>query len=417
MKRRIDRLVTGCRLATMCVDLPGEYGAIDDAAVLIDAGRILWAGKRGDAPSADPITTENLDGRWITPGLIDCHTHLVFGGNRADEFALRANGASYAEISAAGGGIASTVRATRGLDVDALVRAARPRLRALRKDGVTTVEIKSGYALDLEGELNMLRAARRLGIEEGIRVRTTYLGLHALPSEYAGRTDDYVDQVIDVILPAIAAQGLADAVDAYVESIAFNRDQAARFFDAAAALGLRAKLHADQLSDAGGTRLAADTKALSADHLEYAEDDALATLATAGVVAVLLPGAYLTLREARPPPVAALRRHKVDIAVATDCNPGTSPMTSMLLAMGLACTLFRLTPAEALAGTTRNAARALGLELELGTISSGLAADLAVWDIASPAELSYWLGYSQLHCAYVAGRPAHPTGTENVADN
>lgn len=417
MKRRIDRLFTDCRIATMRSDLPGEYGEVEDAAVLIDAGRIMWAGRRCDAPSADPIVTECLDGRWVTPGLIDCHTHLVFGGNRADEFALRANGASYAEISAGGGGIASTVRNTRGLDVEALVQTARPRLRALRNDGVTTVEIKSGYALDLQGELNMLRAARRLGIEEGVRVRTTFLGLHALPSEYAGRSEAYVDHVINVILPEVAAQGLADAVDAYVESIAFSRGQAERFFIAAAALGLPAKLHADQLSDAGGTHLAAETKALSADHLEYADEDALAALAAAGVTAVLLPGAYLTLRDTKPPPVEVMRRRHVHMAVATDCNPGTSPMTSLLLAMSLACTLFRLTPAEALAGTTRNAARALGLGFELGTISCGLAADLAVWNIASPAELSYWLGYSQLHRAYVADRPVHATGTENVADS
>ncbi len=399
-----DTLLVDCRAATMVAG-GVAYGAIEAAAVGIRDGRIAWIGPEADLPddaASAHTDVQRLGGRWVTPGLIDCHTHLVFAGDRVGEFEARLNGATYQEIAAAGGGILSTVRATRAASLDQLIESAADRLESLKRDGVTTVEIKSGYGLDRETELKMLRAARALE-GRGVRVTTTYLGLHALPPAFAGRADAYVDHVIADILPAVVAERLADAVDAYVEPIAFTPEQAERFFAAAAEHGLPAKLHAEQFSDSGGARLATRIRALSADHLEYADEAAVVAMAEAGVAAVLLPGAYVALRETRPPPVDALRRHAVAMAVATDCNPGTSPLTSLLAAMNLGCALWRLTPEEALAGTTRAAAQALGLAADRGTLEAGKRADLAVWDVSTPAELSYWLGRSRLWRRYLGG--------------
>ena len=397
-----DLLLTNCRLATM---VPGgaPFGAVEDGAVLIENGRIAFAGPRADLPVHNPVETHRLDGRWVTPGLIDCHTHLVFGGDRSGEFEQRLNGATYEEIARAGGGIVSTMTATRAASEDALYASALSRLEGLKATGVTTVEIKSGYGLDRDSELKMLRVARRLGREAGVRVRTSYLGLHAVPPEHRADRAAYVDKAVDEILPAAHAEGLVDAVDAYCEPIAFSTDEVARLFDRARALGLPVKLHADQLSDGGGAALAARYAALSADHVEHASEAGVRAMAEAGVVAVLLPGAFLMLRETKLPPVDLLRRHGVDMAVATDCNPGTSPVASMTAALNLACVQFRLTPEEALAGATRVAARALGLSDKTGTLEPGKAADLAVWDIERPAELCYWLGKPLLHLRYFAG--------------
>jgi imidazolonepropionase len=346
-----------------------------------------------------------LGGRWVTPGLIDCHTHLVFGGDRSGEFEQRLGGASYEDIARSGGGIVSSVRATRAASEADLFASAMTRLEGLTGTGVTTIEIKSGYGLDLETELKMLRVARRIGREGRVRVRTSYLGLHAVPPEHRDDRAAYVDKAVDEILPAAHAEGLVDAVDAYCEPIAFSEQEVARLFDKAASLGLPVKLHADQLSDSGGAALAARYGALSADHIEHATEAGVAAMAEAGVVAVLLPGAFLMLRETQAPPVELLRRHGVAMAVATDCNPGTSPLASMTTALNLACVQFRLTPEEALAGATRNAAKALGLA-QHGVIAPGAVADLAVWDVARPAELSYWLGKPLLHRRYLAGAPA-----------
>jgi len=399
---KADLLLTDCRLATMVAG--GQpYGAVDDAALLIAAGRILWAGPRADLPPHQAAATHRLDGRWVTPGLIDCHTHLVFGGDRSGEFEQRLGGATYEEIARAGGGIVSSVAATRAASEDALYASALTRLAGLKATGVTTVEIKSGYGLDHDGELKMLRVARRLGREAGVRVRTSYLGLHAVPPEHRSDRAAYVDKAVDEILPAAHAEGLVDAVDAYCEPIAFSTEEVARLFDRARALGLPVKLHADQLSDGGGAALAARYNALSADHIEHTTEAGIEAMAATGVVAVLLPGAFLMLRETTPPPVDLLRRHGVAMAVATDCNPGTSPVASMTAALNLACVQFRLTPEEALAGATRHAARALGLQDEVGTVEPGKAADLAVWDIERPAELCYWLGKPLLHARYLAG--------------
>ena len=390
------------RLATM-VEGAEPYGAIDDGAILIADGRIVWAGPRADLPSHDATQTDRLDGRWVTPGLIDCHTHLVFGGDRSGEFEQRLGGATYEQIARAGGGIVSSVAATRATSEDALYASALTRLAGLTASGVTTVEIKSGYGLDQDSELKMLRVARRLGREAGVRVRTSYLGLHAVPPEHRSDRAAYVDKAVDEILPAAHAEGLVDAVDAYCEPIAFSTDEVARLFDRARALGLPVKLHADQLSDGGGAALAAKYNDLSADHIEHTGEAGVHAMAQAGVVAVLLPGAYLMLRETTPPPVDLLRSHGVAMAVATDCNPGTSPVASMTAALNLACVQFRLTPEEALAGATRIAAMALGLSGETGTIEAGRAADLAVWDIERPAELCYWLGKPLLHRRYLGG--------------
>ena len=379
------------------------YGALDDGALLIRDGRIIWAGARGDLPAHEATHTDHLDGRWVTPGLVDCHTHLVFGGDRSGEFEKRLGGATYEEIARAGGGIVSSVAATRTASEDELYASALGRLAGLKATGVTTVEIKSGYGLDHDSELKMLRVARRIGREAGVRVRTSYLGLHAVPPEHRADRAAYVNKAVDEILPAAHAEGLVDAVDAYCEPIAFSTEEVGRLFDRARALGLPVKLHADQLSDGGGAALAAKYGALSADHIEHTGEAGVQAMAEAGVVAVLLPGAYLMLRETTPPPVELLRRHGVAMAVATDCNPGTSPLASMTAAINLACVQFRLTPEEALAGATRIAAKALGLQAEIGTLEAGKAADLAVWNIERPAELAYWLGKPLLARRMVGG--------------
>ncbi|WP_149142929.1 imidazolonepropionase [Gemmobacter caeruleus] len=374
-----------------------DLGLIRDGAVALRAGRILWAGAMADLPDAlaqDDVT--DLQGRLVTPALIDCHTHLVHGGNRAREFEMRLSGASYEDIARAGGGIVSTVTATRAASEDDLLAQALPRLDALIAEGIATLEIKSGYGLDIETELRMLRVARRLAQMRPVRIRTTFLGAHAVPAEYRGRADAYLETVCLPALRAAHAEGLVDAVDGFCEGIAFSPDQIARVFAEARALHLPVKLHAEQLSHLGGTRLAADHGALSADHVEYATETDAQAMARAGTVAVLLPGAFYALRETQAPPVAAFRAHGVPMAVATDLNPGTSPMNSLLLAMNMACTLFRLTPDEALSGVTLHAARALGLD-DCGAIAPGLRADLAIWNADHPAELSYRFGFNPLH--------------------
>ena len=383
-------LYLGGGIATMVAGA-APYGAIADGALAVQDGRIAWVGPRAALPAAFAgAPRHDLAGGWLTPGLIDCHTHLVFAGERSAEFEGRLLGRDYEAAARAGGGILSTVVATRVASEADLLDGAAFRLARLRQDGVTTVEIKSGYGLTLEAELKMLRVARALGERQGVRVRTSLLAAHAVPPEFAGRADTYLDHVIADILPA--AVGLADAVDAFAENIAFSRDQVARLFRAAVALGLPVKLHADQLSDGGGAALAASFGALSADHLEYTSEAGARAMAQSGTVAVLLPGAYATVGATQPPPIAAFRAHGVRMAVATDCNPGSSPMSSLLMAMNLACCLFRLTPEEALAGVTREAAAALGLSDEVGTLAVGKAADLAVWDVGHPRELAYWMG-------------------------
>jgi imidazolonepropionase len=393
--------LTNARIATMQAG-GAPYGAIENAAVLIENGRIAWVGPTGKAPRAEE--SADLGGRWVTPGLIDCHTHIVHGGNRAREFELRLEGASYEEIARAGGGILSTVAATRAASVDDLVASAFPRLDHLLAEGVTTIEIKSGYGLDLETEVKMLQAARRLGAERDVEVQTSLLAAHAVPPEFKGDPDGYVRLITDQIIPAVRKAGLADAVDGFCEGIAFSPDQIRRVFEKAIAVDLPVKLHAEQLSDLKGAVLAADFGALSADHLEYLQEDGVQAMAAAGTVAVLLPGAFYTLREKQFPPVDHLRRHGVPIAIASDCNPGSSPVTSLLLMLNMAATLFRLTPEEALAGVTRNAARALGLADEIGTIQPGRRADLAIFDIETPAELAYRCGYNPLFAVLREGR-------------
>ncbi len=390
---RWDRLWLNVRLATMEPD-GAAYGAIEDGAIATSGDRIAFVGPRQDlpaAPEACAVVVTDCGGAWITPGLIDCHTHLVFGGERAHEFELRLEGASYEEIARAGGGIRSTVNATRGASEDVLFASARSRLRETMAQGVTTIEIKSGYGLSTEAEMKMLRVARRLGAELPVDVRTSFLGAHALPPEYEGRQSDYVKMVCDEMLPAIAKAGLADAVDAFCENIGFTPAETDAVFDAARRNGLAVKLHADQLSDLGGAALAARHGALSADHLEHTSQDGVAAMAKAGTVAVLLPGAFYFLRDTKVPPIEAFRRAGVPMAVASDCNPGSSPALSLLLMLNMACTLFRLRPEEALAGVTRNAARALGLN-DRGRLAVGLNADFALWDVGRPAELCYWIG-------------------------
>jgi len=381
-----DLLLSNVHLATM----DNGYGLLHDAALAIKDGRIAWIGARHDALPA--AREHDCGGAWLTPGLIDCHTHIVHGGNRSDEWEARLNGASYEDIARQGGGIMATVRATRALDIDALVAASLPRVKALLAEGVTTLEIKSGYGLAPDAEERMLRAARRIGELLPVRVVTTFLGAHALPPEFTGRPDDYISDVCDVMLPALAEQGLVDAVDAFCERIGFTNVQTARVFEKAGVLGLPVKLHAEQLSDQGGAALVARHGGLSADHLEHLSEEGIAAMAQAGTVAVLLPGAYYYLRETTMPPIAALRAAGVPMAVATDCNPGTSPLTSLLLALNMACTLWRLTPQEALLGVTAHAARALGLQDEIGTLTVGKRADLALWNIARPADLAYAMG-------------------------
>lgn len=392
-----ERAWTNARLATMAAGAAAPYGAVDDGVVIARDGRIVFAGPRNEAPGFGQAEIVDCEGRWITPGLIDCHTHLVHGGDRAHEFELRLQGASYEEIARAGGGILSTVRATRAASEDELFASADRRLQALIAEGVTTVEIKSGYGLEIEAELKQLRVARRIGRERPVTVRTSFLGAHAVPPEFKGRSGDYADLVAGPMLGAVAAENLADAVDAFCEGIAFSTEETARVFAAAKAKGLPVKLHAEQLSNLGGAKLAAEHGALSADHLEYLDEAGVAAMAKAGTVAVILPGAFYFLRETQKPPIELLRQHEVPIALATDANPGSSPLTSPLLVMNMACTLFRLTPEEALAGMTRHAARALGLQDQIGTLEAGKACDLAIWEIERPAELAYRIGFNPLH--------------------
>ena len=387
-----DRLLVDCRVATM-EPAPGDaLGIIDNGAIGIQDGRIVRVGMRTELAGHRAREILPLGGAWVTPGLVDCHTHLIFAGNRADEHAMRRAGASYEEIALAGGGIASTVKKTRDASEAELLASAAMRLDALMNGGVTTIEIKSGYGLDVEGELRLLRCAKALAASEAVRIVPTLLALHALPPEWKDRRIAYVTKIVDELVPAAAEAGLADAVDAYCDTIAFTPDEVERLFKAATANGLRIKLHAEQLSNQHGAALAARYKALSADHLEYLDEAGAAAMAAAGTVAVLLPGAFYALQESRRPPVQMLRDHGIPIAVATDCNPGTSPLLSPTLAMNMACTLFGLTPEEALAGMTINAARALGLEKEIGTIAAGKAADLCVWRLENLAELGYWIG-------------------------
>jgi imidazolonepropionase len=389
MSQAWDALFTNVHLATMC----GGYGELRDGAIAVRDGRIAWIGKRSDAPHGAAALHDG-GGCWLTPGLVDCHTHIVHAGNRSDEFEARLNGATYEDIARAGGGIMSTVRATRAASPGELLRQSLPRVASLLAEGVTTIEIKSGYGLALDAEAKMLRVARRVGELLPVNVATTFLGAHALPPEFSSRADDYISEICERMLPELAAQGLADAVDAFCERIGFSNQQTERVFAAAQALGLPLKLHAEQLSDQRGAQLVARYGGLSADHLEHLAQDGIDAMAAAGTVAVLLPGAYYFLRDTTPPPVAALRSAGVPMAVATDCNPGTSPLTSILLAMNMACTLWRLTPQEALAGCTVHAARALGRQLEIGTLEVGKRADFALWDIARPADLSYAIGFN-----------------------
>ena len=386
-----DHLLLDCHLATM---RGGTYGVVENAALGWKDGWITFAGPQAALPDKVErlaVSVESVRNAWVTPGLIDCHTHLVFAGNRAGEFELRLKGASYEEIARCGGGIVSTVTKTRAASEDELLAQSLPRARALRADGVTTLEIKSGYGLDLDTETKMLRVARRIGDELGISVRRTFLGAHAVPPEFAGRQSDYVDEVCVRMLPALAHDRLAHAVDAFCETIAFTPTETRRVFETARALGLPVKLHADQLSDLDGAALAAEFGALSADHLEYTNEAGVRAMAAAGTVAVMLPAAFYCLRETKLPPLDALRESGVPIAVASDVNPGTSPVLSLRHAMNMACTLFRMTPEEALRGTTVNAARALGLD-DRGVLDVGKRADFVIWDIDHPAELSYWIG-------------------------
>jgi imidazolonepropionase len=388
-----DRLLVDCRVATMEAAQGDPLGIIENGAIGVQDGRIVRVGPRTELAGNRAREVLPLGGAWVTPGLIDCHTHLIFGGNRADEHAMRRAGATYEEIARAGGGIASTVKRTREASEAELLASAAMRLDALMKGGATTVEIKSGYGLDLEGELRLLRCAKALAASEAVRIVPTLLALHALPPEWKDRRIGYVSMIVDELIPAAAEAELADAVDAFCETIAFTPDEVERVFKAAEAHGLRVKLHAEQLSNQNGAALAAKYKALSADHLEHLDEAGAAAMAAAGTVAVLLPGAFYALQESRKPPVRLLRDHGVSMAVATDCNPGTSPLLSPTLAMNMACTLFGLTPEEALAGMTVNAARALGLEKEIGTIAPGKAADLCVWRLESLVELGYWIGF------------------------
>ncbi|MFG6592545.1 imidazolonepropionase [Sulfitobacter sp. 1A12157] len=397
-----DRVLVDLTAATM--DGPQPYGLIEDAAIAIAGGQIGWVGPRDDLPQGyRDLPAESLGRRLVTPGLIDCHTHIVHGGDRAREFEMRLKGASYEEIARAGGGIVSTVTATRAADETELLSDALRRVDVLIAEGVTAIEVKSGYGLDLETELRMLRTARAIGEQRPIRVSTTFLGAHAVPAEYAGRADAYIADVCLPALRAAHAEGLVDAVDGFCEGIAFQPAQIARVFDVARELGLPVKLHAEQLSNLGGARLAASYGALSADHIEYLDESGVIAMAEAGSVAVLLPGAFYTLRETQAPPIDLMRRHGVPMALATDINPGSSPLNSLLLALNMGCTLFRLTPEEALRGATQHAARALG-RADCGMIRSGLRADLAVWDIKHPAELAYRIGFNPLHSRIFGGQ-------------
>jgi len=402
MDTRWDGLLVNARLVTLADD--AGYGVIEDGALGWRDGVLVFVGRLADLPAPPASLADEVvdaQGHWVTPGLVDCHTHVVFAGDRAGEFEQRLQGASYEDIARAGGGIVSTVRATRAASEDALLDASLPRARALRDDGVTTLEIKSGYGLDFDNERKMLRVARRIGDILGITVRTTFLGAHALPPEFAGREDHYIDAVC-TWLPTLHAEGLVDAVDAFCERIGFTAAQTQRVFEAARAVGIPVKLHADQLSDGGGAALVAAFDGLSADHVEYTSDAGVAAMARAGSVAVLLPGAFHVLRETKLPPLDAFRAHGVPMAVATDCNPGTSPLQSLRLAMSLACTHFRLTPEEALRGATVHAAQALGLA-DRGRLVVGQRADFVRWRIGQPAQLAYWLGGDLVSAVHVGG--------------
>jgi imidazolonepropionase len=403
---KVDCLLTHVNLATMAADNGAEdpLGIVEDGTLAIHEAKIVWVGASHDLPvdlSAKDVV--DLAGRWATPGLIDCHTHLIYGGNRAGEWQARLEGATYAEIAAQGGGIAATVAATRKSSQDQLVTIAHERLKSWIAEGVTTIEIKSGYGLSLDDEMKMLAAARELGRISPLRVKTTFLGAHTVPPEFAGRPDDYVDFLIREVLPAVARKGLVDAVDVFCETIAFSKAQSARYLLAAKALGLGLKIHADQLTDGDGAGLAATVGALSADHLEFTSDKGVAAMAAAGTVAVLLPGAFYSLRETRLPPLEALRVHRVPVAIATDHNPGTSPCASLLLILNMACTLFRMTPVESLLGVTRHAAKALGMDGQTGSLTVGRAADIAVWDVGHVRELCYEFGARPLHASMYQG--------------
>ena len=397
MSQSLDRfLITNARIATM-VENDVPYGLIEDGAIAVASGRIAWAGPAAEVSASHRTwTKKNVQGRLVTPALIDCHTHVVFGGDRAREFEMRLQGASYEEVARAGGGIISTVRATRSATVDQLVEAALPRIDAMLAEGVSTIEIKSGYGLDIETECTMLRAARQIARLRPVRVETSFLGAHAVPADYKDRADSYIDEVCIPALRAAHARKLVDAVDGFCEGIAFSPAQIARVFEVAQSLELPVKLHAEQLSNLGGTALAARYSALSCDHLEYLDDDGIGAMKRSGSVAVILPGAFYTLREKQAPPIAGLRAAGVPMAVATDCNPGSSPMTSLLLTMNMACTLFRMTPEEALMGATRHAAKALG-KTDRGVVEKGKRADLAVWNVSHPSELPYRIGFNPLH--------------------
>ena len=388
-------LFRNAQIATMT---PGKsYGLIENGAVVISADRIKWVGAEKELPDEFAgLQGKNLEGRLVTPALIDCHTHLVYGGSRATEFELRLNGASYEEIARNGGGILSTVTATRNASEDELLAQSLPRLDAFLAEGVATIEIKSGYGLDIETEIKMLRVARQLGKERSVRVKTSFLGAHAIPPEFSGKADAYIDFVCEEVLPAVHYENLADAVDGFCENIAFSPNQISRVFEKAKSFGLPVKLHAEQLSNLGGARLAAKYGALSADHLEFLDQTGVEVMGESGTVAVLLPGAFYTLRETQLPPLDSLRKAEVPIAIATDCNPGSSPLTSILLCMNMACTLFRMTPEEALCGVTIIAAQALGIGDEVGTIEVGKKAELAVWNVDQPAELAYRVGFNPL---------------------
>ena len=388
-------LFRNAQIATMT---PGKsYGLIENGAVVISADRIKWVGAEKELPDEFAgLQGKNLEGRLVTPALIDCHTHLVYGGSRATEFELRLNGASYEEISRNGGGILSTVTATRNASENELLAQSLPRLDALLSEGVATIEIKSGYGLDIETEIKMLRVARQLGKERSVRVKTSFLGAHAIPPEFSGKADAYIDFVCEEVLPAVHYENLADAVDGFCENIAFSPNQISRVFEKAKSFGLPVKLHAEQLSNLGGATLAAKYGALSADHLEFLDQTGVEVMGESGTVAVLLPGAFYTLRETQLPPLDSLRKAEVPIAIATDCNPGSSPLTSILLCMNMSCTLFRMTPEEALCGVTIVAAQALGIGDEVGTIEVGKKAELAVWNVDQPAELAYRVGFNPL---------------------
>jgi imidazolonepropionase len=411
--KKNQTLFINARLATMTGE--SGYGVVEDHGLLVEADRIIWIGLMSERQTRVETEPEVIDcqGKLLTPGLIDCHSHLVYGGDRADEFELRLEGASYEEISRAGGGIKSTVKATREATQQSLLYSAKKRLKPLLEEGVTTLEIKSGYGLDSETEIKMLRVAKQLETDCSVRIKKTFLGAHALPEEYTNRSDDYIDLVCNQMLPEAHSAGLVDAVDVFIEKIAFTIDQAQRVFDCADALGLPVKAHVEQLSDMGGAVMVAKRKALSVDHIEYLTKDDVTTLAENNTVAVLLPGAFYVLRETKLPPIEALRANGVSMAIATDANPGSSPVHSLLLIMNMACTLFRLTPTEALRGVTINAAKALGLNKELGSLSVGKQADLVLWDVDKPAMLSYQIGLNPCAAIMKAGVWRKPLETCN----